>query len=68
MRVRCEGPHIQTWLNGNIVADFNDDLDAKGFIGLQVHLQTPPKDGEKFVPGVVKFRNIRIKELSKEEK
>ena len=64
MRVRCEGRHIQTWLNGNPVADLEDDFDRKGFVGLQVHLQTLPKDGEKFVPGIVKFRNIRIKELS----
>ena len=63
MRVRCEGTHIQTWLNGNPVADLADDFDGKGFIGLQMHLQRPPKDGEAFVPGVAKFRNIRIREL-----
>ena len=63
MRVRCEGKHIQTWLNGKPVADLEDDFDAKGFIGLQMHLQRPPKEGETFKPGVVKFRNIRIREI-----
>ncbi|MBR2921590.1 MAG: hypothetical protein IKC27_09630 [Kiritimatiellae bacterium] len=29
-----------------------------GFIGLQVHLQRRPKDGQKFVPGVAMFKNI----------
>ena len=32
-------------------------------IGLQVHFQKCPKEGEKFVPGVVMFKNVRIKEL-----
>ena len=63
MRVRCEGVHVQTWLNGNPVADLYDEMSEKGMLGLQVHLQGPAKEGERFVPGVVRFRNPRIKEL-----
>lgn len=63
MRVVCRGSNIKTYLNGNPVVDMDDDLDKSGFIGLQVHFQRCPKEGEKFVPGVVMFRNVRIKEL-----
>lgn len=63
MRVRCEGPSIKTWLNGHLVADLLDDARASGFIGLQIHVQGPAKPGVKFVPGVARFRNPRIKEL-----
>ncbi len=39
--VRCEGNHIQTWLNGEKRVDFIDkdqkNDTRKGFIGLQVH-------------------------------
>lgn len=64
MRVRCEGPRIRTWLNGVPVADVLDDLDKRGYVGLQVHVQHPPKkEGEKFVPGMVWWRNVRIREL-----
>ena len=64
MRVRCEGPHIQTWLNGKPVADILDDMSKKGFIGLQVHQQGPAKEGQKFNPMFVRFRNPRVKELA----
>jgi hypothetical protein len=40
MRIECRGPHIKTWLNGHLLADF-DDKDPvaipHGFFGLQVH-------------------------------
>ena len=39
--IRCQGRHIQTWLNGEKRADFHDadekDFTAEGFIALQVH-------------------------------
>jgi hypothetical protein len=63
MRVVCRGSNIKTYLNGNLVVDMEDDLDKSGFIGLQVHFQKRPKKGTKFAPGVVMFKNIRIKEL-----
>lgn len=36
-RIRCEGTRIQSWVNGVPCADFEDDLNASGYIGLQVH-------------------------------
>lgn len=36
-RIVCEGDHIRTWVNGVPCADFRDDADASGHIGLQVH-------------------------------
>lgn len=41
-KIRAEGRHIQTWINGNKVADLEYDAErykenAEGFIGLQVH-------------------------------
>jgi len=36
-RIRCEGTRIQSWVNGIPCADYQDDVDASGHIGLQVH-------------------------------
>jgi hypothetical protein len=63
-RVLAQGPHIQTWINGEQVADLKLDEEihkryAKGFIGLQVH-SIPAGQG----PYEVAWRNIRIKELN----
>jgi hypothetical protein len=57
-RIKAQGNHIQTWINGEKVADFTDDMDSSGFIGLQVH---SVKKGTG--PFQVRWRNIRIKEL-----
>ncbi len=62
-KIRAEGPHIQTWINGNIVEDFMypADLHAmnpEGFFGLQVH---GIKKGSG--PWSVRFKNIYVKEL-----
>ena len=57
-RVRVEGDHIRTWVNGVAVADMTDDREAKGLLGFQVH-----GVGKKTEPLVVRWRNIRIKEL-----
>ncbi|MCA9124571.1 MAG: DUF1080 domain-containing protein [Planctomycetaceae bacterium] len=61
-RIVAKGPHIQTWINGQAVADLTDEAiyetHPEGFIGLQVHgikAGTGPFD--------VAWRNIRIKEL-----
>ena len=55
MRIRAEGPHIRTWLNGIPCADYIDEGgDRSGFIGLQVH------SGHQ---GQVRWRNILITEL-----
>ena len=57
-RIECKGDHIQTWLNGIPCADFHDDRDTSGFIGLQVH-SIPKGEG----PYKVRWRNIRLKKL-----
>ena len=64
MRVRCDGPRIRTWVNGNPVADIHDGMTRSGFIGLQVHVAHPPKDGKPFVSSGIRFRNIRIREFA----
>jgi len=61
-RVVAEGPHIQTWINGQQIADLTDEAiyetHPEGFIGLQVH---GIKKGTG--PYEVAWRNIRIREL-----
>ena len=57
-RIKAKGNRIQSWVNGVKCADFKDDMDASGFIGLQVH---SIKKGTG--PFEVRWRNIRIKEL-----
>ncbi len=57
--VICKGNSIRTWINGVPCADFEDDVTAKGTIGLQVH--GIPKD--KFQPYEVRWRNLRLLKL-----
>jgi hypothetical protein len=57
-RIVAQGDHIRSWVNGVPCADFHDDMDASGFIGLQVH---GIKKGTG--PFQVRWRNIRIREL-----
>ena len=55
--VRCEGPHVQLWLNGVQTVDFTETdatVDRTGIIGLQVH------GGAK---AVAMYKDIRITEL-----
>lgn len=61
-RIVAQGPRIQTWINGNKVADLTHDgiykTHPRGHIGLQVHgiaKGTGPFD--------VAWRNIRVKPL-----
>ncbi|MBI1372738.1 MAG: DUF1080 domain-containing protein [Phycisphaera sp.] len=60
IRVEAKGDSIKTWLNGEPRAEITDDLTPSGFIGLQVH-----GVGKKTEPEFVRWRNLRIKELSK---
>lgn len=62
VRIRVEGDHIQTWLNGEPRADFHDDVTSKGFIALQVH-----GVGDRDEPMSVRWRNIRINVLNEEQ-
>lgn len=55
-RIEAIGNTIKTWVNGQEVAYFVDDMDAKGFIGLQVHsIQKKEDEGRKTY-----FRNVKI--------
>ncbi len=53
-RIQAEGTHLRIWVNGVLCTDYEDDMDAEGYIALQHH----GEDGQ-----IYKFRNIRIKEL-----
>jgi hypothetical protein len=55
-RVECIGNEMKTWVNGIATAYVVDTVDAKGFIGLQVHsIYSPDHVGKK-----VCYKNIRI--------
>ena len=53
-RIKCVGEKLQVWVNGINTLDIIDNLDSKGYFGLQHH-------GEK--GQIYRFRNIKIKEL-----
>jgi hypothetical protein len=56
--IRCEGPHIQLWVNGLATVDYTEadaDISRRGRFAVQIH------GGE---PAVASYRNIRIKELN----
>ena len=61
-RVIAKGPHIQTFINGQLVADLIDEAiyetHPRGHIGLQVHSVS-----EKDHPQSVSWRNLYIREL-----
>ncbi len=57
-RIEVRGHHYRSWVNGIPCADFDDDRDEHGFIGLQVH---GIAKGEG--PYQVRWRNVRIREL-----
>jgi len=56
-RIEFIGNNLKTWVNGQEVAYLVDDMDATGFIALQVHGvgKNPENAGKKTY-----FRNIRI--------
>lgn len=56
-KIECIGNEMKTWVNGIATAYLVDTVDAKGFIGLQVHaINDPGHAGKK-----VCFKNVRIK-------
>lgn len=59
--VRAKGDRIQTWVNGQAIADIRDpESSQRGFIGLQVHgikKETGPFE--------VRWRDLRIRELKR---
>jgi hypothetical protein len=56
-RIEAIGNEIKSWINGQEVAYVVDEMDAKGFIGLQVHSIRNPEDEGK----MTYFRNARVK-------
>lgn len=63
-RIEAIGNNIKSWINGKEVAYVVDDMDNRGFIGLQVHsINNPEDEGKKTY-----FRNIRIKTENLETK
>ncbi len=61
-RVVAQGNRIRSYVNGEPVADFQDDRDAAGFIGLQVHSIRAGTG-----PFEVSWRNVRIRELGPDD-
>ncbi len=53
-----QGNRYRSWINGVAASDFTDDVDRRGFVGLQVH---GIARGEG--PYQVRWRDVRIKEL-----
>ena len=60
-RIEAIGDRIRTWVNGVPAADLKDDMTSTGFIALQVH-------GSKEADKKIKWRNIRIRDLSRANK
>lgn len=64
VRVLAVGPHIQTWINGEKVADLVDHevykMYPRGVVALQVHGVKNPEEKVRHVS----FRNIRIREVN----
>ncbi|MAV38864.1 MAG: hypothetical protein CMJ59_25795 [Planctomycetaceae bacterium] len=57
LRIRCEGPRIQIWLNGVKTVDYTErekQIPRRGVIGLQIHGGAPSEAA---------YKDIRIKEL-----
>lgn len=61
-RIEAIGDKIKTWVNGAPVADLTDSMTARGFIGLQVH------GTQQDEPMEIRWRKIRIQDLSKAER
>jgi len=63
-RILAVGPRIQTWINGQKIADLTNEAvhktHPKGHLGLQVH-----GIGKKAGPFKVRWKNIVIKEIKK---
>ncbi len=57
IKVRAEGEHIQTWINGHKIADVHDDTTDSGRIGFQIHA------GKQFAKMKIIVRQAIIKTL-----
>ena len=54
-RIRCQGDHLQIWVNDVKTTDLKDATDSEGHIGIQHH-------GEK--GKIYRFRKLRIRSLA----
>ena len=57
--IRCEGPRIQLWINGQRTVDYTEQDDAierRGLIGVQIH-GGPPSEAW--------YKDVRIRELGR---
>jgi hypothetical protein len=56
LKIRAEGGHVTTWLNGQQMVDINDEkiAEGKGSIALQIHSGGGIR---------VKWRNLNVREL-----
>jgi hypothetical protein len=57
MRILCQGPRIQIFVNGQQTVDYTEadhDIPGSGIIGLQIHSGKPTEAW---------YRNIRIQKL-----
>ncbi|MFA6248302.1 MAG: DUF1080 domain-containing protein [Mucilaginibacter sp.] len=57
IKIECIGNTTKTWINGIATAMVVDTIDAKGFIGLQVHAISDEKQAGKRIF----FKSVRIK-------
>ncbi|MGE3820284.1 MAG: family 16 glycoside hydrolase [Isosphaeraceae bacterium] len=57
-RIVARGDRYRSWVNGVACSDFTDDLDASGFIGLQVH-----GIAKGTGPFEVRWRNVHLRPL-----
>jgi hypothetical protein len=59
VRIEARGSSIKTWINDVPAAELTDDMTLSGFFALQVH-----GVGNREEPLEIRWRNIRIKELT----
>ena len=53
-KIKCQGDHLQIWVNGVQTTDLKDSMDTTGFIAIQHH----GENGQ-----VYRFRNLRLLKL-----
>jgi hypothetical protein len=61
-KIRCVGPKIQIWLNGQQTVDYTENeenIDRTGLIGLQIHSGKPAEAW---------YKDLRIKAISDVER
>lgn len=58
-KVKADGNHFQTWVNGVQAVDTTDDMSDSGFLGLQLH----SINDENLAGKKVYWKNIKLKKL-----